>query len=206
MQHCALILALFLSGFFLSGSSPQKDFSFKKDDLSVLRNADLLNSMLEMEGLVYADHRLEGYLEQIASAILPKGSPPERVKWRFRVLRDPIRNAWAFPNGSVYVTSGMLALLNDEDQLASLLAHEVSHVLHRHAYLHSRSTRKKFMVANITSLVLAAVLSNPSWRKTQWGESNGADRAGSSNGVYSHDLRSQSKTGEGCRARNGLGI
>jgi predicted Zn-dependent protease len=59
------------------------------------------------------------------------------------VLRDPSPNAFALPNGHVYVHTGMLARLHDEAQLAGLLAHEISHVAGHHGILEHRSSKKK---------------------------------------------------------------
>ena len=73
------------------------------------------------------------------------------MKWQFHVLRDPIPNAFALANGSIYVNTGLLAVLENEAQLASVLAHEETHVLNRHAYLENRSYRKKALAANILS-------------------------------------------------------
>ncbi|HLN82849.1 MAG TPA: M48 family metalloprotease, partial [Candidatus Binatia bacterium] len=51
----------------------------------------------------------------------------------FTVLDSPVINAMALPGGYIYVTRGMLAHLNNEDQLATVIAHEIGHVAARHA-------------------------------------------------------------------------
>ena len=58
------------------------------------------------------------------------------------MLRDPSPNAFALPNGHVYVHTGMLARLHDEDQLAALLAHEINHVAGHHGIVDHRATKK----------------------------------------------------------------
>ena len=75
------------------------------------------------------------------------------MKWRFRVLRDAEPNAFALPNGSIYIHSGLLALIRNEAQLASILGHEVTHVTNHHGYLENRSYRKKVATINILSAV-----------------------------------------------------
>ena len=47
-------------------------------------------------------------------------------------------NAFALPNGSIYVFSGLLARAENDDQLAGVLAHEATHVTNRHAYIFNR--------------------------------------------------------------------
>ena len=75
------------------------------------------------------------------------------MKWRFRILRDAQPNAFALPNGTIYVHSGLLAMLQNEAQLAGILGHEVTHVVNRHSYLENRSARKKMATANIFAAV-----------------------------------------------------
>jgi predicted Zn-dependent protease len=55
------------------------------------------------------------------------------VAWQFNVADDIEANAFALPGGYVYVTRGLVALLNSEDELAGVLGHEMAHVLERHA-------------------------------------------------------------------------
>lgn len=66
------------------------------------------------------------------------------------LLDSPVNNAFAIPGGYVYVTRGLLALMNDEAELASVLGHEVGHVAARHG-------AKRQQTATITQ-VLAGVI------------------------------------------------
>ncbi len=63
---------------------------------------------------------------------LAASSPRRDVPYAFHVVDTPEPNAFAIP-GHVYVTRGLLVLLNDEDELAGVLAHEVGHIAARHA-------------------------------------------------------------------------
>ena len=90
-------------------------FTFTKVDLSLLDQADLLDAKLEREGMVYHEGDIEAYINQVGRAMLPSGTAPERVKWEFRVVRDPMPNAFALPNGSIYATTGLISKLDDED-------------------------------------------------------------------------------------------
>ncbi len=53
--------------------------------------------------------------------------------WRFTVLNAPTVNAFATERGDVFVTRGLLAVLQDEAELASVMGHEMAHILARHA-------------------------------------------------------------------------
>jgi hypothetical protein len=55
------------------------------------------------------------------------------LRWEFAVIDSPEMNAFVVPGGKVVVYTGLLRLISGEDELAAVLAHEVSHVLARHA-------------------------------------------------------------------------
>ena len=55
-------------------------------------------------------------------------------KWRFGVFQSDAVNAFAMPGGYILLSSGLLKLLDSEDELAFVLAHEVAHVQRRHHY------------------------------------------------------------------------
>lgn len=130
-----------------------KDFKFGKVDLELLEQVNLLDRRFEREGMVLEDETVSTYLNRVGKSLLPRGLNLENVTWRFRALRDPEPNAFALPNGSIYVSTGLLALLDNESQLAAVLAHELTHVMRRHSYLQNRSNRKKFLTMNIIAAV-----------------------------------------------------
>ena len=90
---------------------------------------------------VYRDPKVERYVTDVGNRVLAtshlrRAGADERVRntpVTFGVLDSPIINAMALPGGYIYVTRGMLAHLNNEDQLATVLAHEIGHVAARHA-------------------------------------------------------------------------
>ena len=57
---------------------------------------------------------------------------PPGVNYRFHVIDMEVPNAFALPGGPVYISRGLLALLNSEDELAGVLGHEIGHVADRH--------------------------------------------------------------------------
>ena len=131
----------------------REEFKFGEVDLEVLEQADLLALRLERDGLVLADDAANAYLRRIGQALIPRDLQLERVSWQFRILRDPQPNAFALPNGSIYVTTGLLTLLDNESQVAAIIAHELTHVMRRHTYVHNRSNRKKFLTMNVMSAI-----------------------------------------------------
>ena len=70
------------------------------------------------------------------------------------MLDSPVVNAFAVPGGYVYLTRGILAYLNDEAELAGVVAHEIGHIAARH----SAQQYSKAQVAQL-GLGLGAVVS-----------------------------------------------
>lgn len=136
-----------------SQSPANEEFKFGKVDLELLDQVNLLDQRFEREGLVLEDTATNAYLKRIGEILVPRGLQLEHVVWKFRALRDPVPNAFALPNGSVYVTSGLLALMDNESEVAAVLAHELTHVMRRHTYLQNRSNRKKILAINIINAV-----------------------------------------------------
>lgn len=73
------------------------------------------------------------------------------------LLNSPVNNAFAIPGGYVYVTRELLALMNDEAELASVMGHEVGHVAARHAQQRSNAATKG-TIGTILGAVLGGVL------------------------------------------------
>lgn len=133
-------------------SDRTQSFKFTPVDFELLRQVNAFDRYIGEKGWVYDDPGTNRYLETIGLALAPSKAL-ENVAWRFRAIRDLEVNAFALPNGSIYVNSGLLSRMENETQLAGVLAHEVAHVVNRHSYLAYRSSRKK---AVATDLVLAA--------------------------------------------------
>ncbi len=130
-----------------------EEFKFGQVDLEMLAQSDLLDQRFERDGLVLSDAAANAFLGRVGRSLIPKGLVLERVVWQFRALRDPQPNAFALPNGSIYVTTGLLTLIDNESELAAIIAHELTHVMRRHTYLQNRSNRKKYLTMNIMSAI-----------------------------------------------------
>jgi predicted Zn-dependent protease len=100
---------------------------------------------LNESGLVYPEEALNTYLNGIARKLQPP-EVFERVPFKVVVLKNPYSNAFAYPNGVIYVQTGLLARIDNEAQLATLLAHEMTHATHRHTVRESRGLRNKAAV------------------------------------------------------------
>jgi predicted Zn-dependent protease len=71
------------------------------------------------------------------------------------MLNSQSINAFALPTGQLYVTRGLVALANDESELASVLAHEMGHVIAHHAAIREEQARQTALVNRVVSDVIS---------------------------------------------------
>ena len=82
---------------------------------------------------VEGQEEIEQYLHEVLTRVVPDFSNPH-MSVRMHLLPDTSPNAFVLPNGAMYVNTGLLALLENEAQLATVLGHEFCHFRHRHSY------------------------------------------------------------------------
>jgi predicted Zn-dependent protease len=89
---------------------------------------------------LYEDPLLDAYLARLGDRLVPDGARTAGAPiLRFSVIRDPTLDAFALPDGRVFVHTGLLAAVESEAQLALVLAREIAHVVQRHALAVSRA-------------------------------------------------------------------
>ncbi len=81
---------------------------------------------------LYKDPQMQAYLDRLG-ARLAKGTERADVSYKFYIIDSPIVNAFALPGGYVYVSRGLLALANNEAELAGVVGHEIGHITGRHS-------------------------------------------------------------------------
>lgn len=81
---------------------------------------------------IYSDPDLNAYVQRIGQSMAPLTHRPH-LEYHFAVLDTPVVNAFAAPGGYIYVTRGILAMMNSEAELAVVLGHELGHVNARHS-------------------------------------------------------------------------
>ncbi len=101
---------------------------------------------------LYPDETIQRYVSDLGRELAAKSERPQ-LDWQFRVLDDPLVNAFALPGGYIYITRGILTHLNSEAELVSVLGHEIGHVVARH----SANQISKQQLATI-GLVVGSVL------------------------------------------------
>jgi len=82
-------------------------------------------------GRYYIDPQVQTYVANVGRK-LAAVSDRKDLPYEFVVLNSPVPNAWALPGGKIAINSGLLVHLEDEAQLAAVLAHEIVHAAARH--------------------------------------------------------------------------
>lgn len=84
------------------------------------------------QGQIYDDPRWQEYVQKVGERLVAYSSEP-RTQFHFTVLNLSDVNAFALPDGYIFVNRGLLAYLESEDQLAAVIGHEIAHVVANHA-------------------------------------------------------------------------
>ena len=113
-----------------------------KDERLLWQKSVQAQRAIESKGLIYQDQALENYLNKVVARLQAQSSPGD-LAIRVKVLKDADLNAFAYPNGMIYIHTGLLARMDNEAQLAAVLAHEMTHCIKRHALRASRRYRDR---------------------------------------------------------------
>ncbi len=101
----------------------------------------------------YDNARIRSYLERLVARIVPATERPSE-RYRVTILNSPVVNAFALPNGRLYVTRGLLALASDDAEIAAVMAHEIAHVTLRHAAARTELELRSALVTKVVADVL----------------------------------------------------
>jgi predicted Zn-dependent protease len=116
-------------------------FTGLDNDVAMGREAD--GQVSAAYGLV-EDEDVQRYVSDIGLRIAARTEAPyPDLPWSFKVVDDPVVNAFALPGGFIYVTRGILARFDSEAELAGVLGHEIGHVTARHSA--SQMSRQQLM-------------------------------------------------------------
>ena len=109
----------------------------------------------------YSDSLVQGYVSTLGQSLIPPDTPASTT-FSFRIVEDIYPNASALPDGRIYLTSGMLAHVENEAQLAMVLGHEIGHVIKEHALESLRrqrtNQRRNKIIAGAAGAALGGIL------------------------------------------------
>lgn len=127
----ALLAACFAAGCAMNPATGQRELMMISEAQEIAMGREYDPQVVASMGL-YPDSGLQRYVAALGQQLAAQSERP-RLPWTFRVVDDPIVNAFAVPGGFVYMTRGILAHFNSEAQLVAVLGHEIGHVTARHS-------------------------------------------------------------------------
>jgi predicted Zn-dependent protease len=156
---CALVLLCLVAAMAGCATSPtgrSQVLVFPEEQMDAMGIA----AFEEMRGTlpVEADPEINDYVQCIANAVTDQ-VPKSPYAWEVVVFKDDTPNAFALPGGKMGVHTGMLEVATNQDQLASVLGHEVGHVIAQHG--NERASQQQLANIGLSAIAATGQVSNP---------------------------------------------
>jgi predicted Zn-dependent protease len=152
----AIAGALFIST--LAGSNPydkyrnraysNKGYLSEEDEMKL---AEQVHQELQQQAHLVQDRSINEYVNSVGQRLARSSGRPN-IPWRFYVVDDKSINAFATLGGRVYVHTGLLAATQSESQLASVLGHEIGHIVGRHGLENVKKSQKYGLLAGLAAI------------------------------------------------------
>ncbi len=126
----ATCCALLVTGCATNPATGKKQLNFYSEAQEIQLGRDADREISAQMGLV-DDPELQAYVQRLGGRLAALSERPN-LPWSFKVMDDPIVNAFALPGGFIYVTRGILAHMGSEAELVSVIGHEIGHVTAQH--------------------------------------------------------------------------
>lgn len=122
-----------LSGCVTNPISGESQFIIFSEDQDIELGKSYSPEMEKQMGGRIQNLVIQNYLNSVGQQIASVSHQPPYFSYQYVALEDDMINAFALPGGYIFITKGMLLKLQNEAQLASILAHETIHVVARHS-------------------------------------------------------------------------
>jgi len=122
LAHCCVVLFVTILAPYLTVAQDAKD----------VRRSCYLDALFRDSFQVLDDEELTAHVNEIGQKIVAASGNPRGYQFRFFIVNDATPNAFTVGGGYVYVTTGLLRIIESEDELAVILGHEVGHNNERH--------------------------------------------------------------------------
>lgn len=150
---CASLAAVSLLGGTLMGTTGCKTpnlggvFSMSKSqEIQVGQEA---SQQIERENRIITSGPKYEQLQRVAARILPLARRDYDVPFSVKLIDNKEVNAFALPGGPIYFYSGLLDLAESDDEVASVLGHEATHIVKRHSVKQMSDAQSKGLIAQI---------------------------------------------------------
>jgi predicted Zn-dependent protease len=155
MKHISKLLLLFLFFLFVTGIFiPRAALSITAADEEEL-SKEFMKVIYKSLKFV-EDPVIVNYVNKVGKNIVSI-LPPQPFTYRFYVVKEDVYNAFATPAGHIFIYSGLMAAMDNEEELAGILGHEIAHVFSRH--ISQKIDRsKKISIATLAGIAAGILL------------------------------------------------
>lgn len=161
IKYSVLVLAIILTVVFCSSAWA----------ISIKEEKKLAGEFMKYIGRKYElinDPSIVGYVQGVGKKILAV-MPPQPFEYHFHVIKEDVYNAFAIPAGHIFINSGLLAAMDNENELAGILGHEIAHVVNRHISKRIERSKKidlATMAGMVAGIFLGAATGDPAAMQT----------------------------------------
>jgi predicted Zn-dependent protease len=141
MSLAILILIGLLSPLGCGGGTPSAG-QMEDDEQRLWKQVLDEQRRLDRSGHLYEDPDLKAYVNHVAQRVGGERYGAQGLTLEVKIIKNPLLNAFTYPNGVIYVHTGIVAKMENEAQLATLLGHEMTHAINRHAIDNRRTIKK----------------------------------------------------------------
>jgi predicted Zn-dependent protease len=106
---------------------------------------------LQRFGMPVSNESMQKYLNLVGNAVAANSKRPT-IPYQFAVLDSPVQNAFAAPGGVIFISKALIGIIENEAELAGVLAHEVGHIAGKHAI---RSIRRAQFMQGVGTITAA---------------------------------------------------
>jgi len=127
----SLVLLVIIMGCATTGPGGKRSLILidSNTETSIGRNMD---AEVRAQNRMYSDSAWNDYVRQIGNRIVARCDRRD-IDYHFAIIESDQINAFAAPGGFIYLYTGLLKTMENEAELASVIAHEISHVVARHS-------------------------------------------------------------------------
>ena len=126
-----LCIALLVTACATNPATGEHDIVLMSEYGEIKKGREMHEDMMA-KGTAYDDQNMQAYVNRVGQDLAAHSDRPD-IAYTFTVIDDANINAFAFPGGYIYINRGLLIYLDNEPELAAVLAHEIGHVTARHA-------------------------------------------------------------------------
>jgi len=135
---------------FITSTEHDPVFIGEKSEIEIGKNTD---GQLRQQYRISTDRQLNQRIGDIGRRLAAR-SGRKGLNYTFTVIDDELVNAFAAPGGYIYITTGILKKLKDDQEIAGVLGHEIGHVVNKH----SLKAIQRQMLAQLGFQIMGAML------------------------------------------------